>query len=79
MIYFGRHRCPDTHCITKTKKQTNRKQREHLLCVFFFFEFVTCVSVIYVSLTTLKGFFQRGGGQCLPDFKCFHGVLYLSV
>lgn len=78
MIYFGRHRCPDTHRITKKKEK--KKEREHLLRVFFFFEFVTrCVSVKYVSLTAVKGFFQRGGGQCLPDFKCFHGVLYLSV
>lgn len=53
------------HCITKN----------HLLCMFF--EFVTCcVYVKYVSLTAVKVF---GENQHLPDFMCFHGVLYLSI
>lgn len=75
-VFSEPHRHPDTHCITKN----------HLLCTFFLFfffflgfllEFVTrCVAVKSVSLTAVK---VLGENQCLPDFKCFHGVPYVSV
>lgn len=52
----------------------------------FLFEFVTCcVQVKYVSLTAVKiwGWVGVGGevgaNQCLPDYKCFHSVLYPSI
>lgn len=58
----------------------------------FLFEFVTCcVQVKYVSLTAVKiwGWVGVGGSggsggevganQCLPDYKCFHSVLYPSI
>ena len=85
VVYFDPRECSDMHCITKNHLLYMFVCFCLFVCFFslfyfilIFFGFVTCcVPVKYVSLTAVK---VLGGkrDQCLLDFKCFHGVLYLS-